>query len=108
MASGLRWFCRSGDRPYENVPRTGSPASTRKNRRAQSPLTSHATLPKEAPLSNTTHHNDRIPTDPTHAVALLLLAAALTSQLTPDQTQTLTAVFGLAGALAPHLPRGGR
>ena len=108
MASGLRWFCRSGDRPYENTPRTGSPASTRKTRRAQSPLTSHATLPKEAPLSNNALNNDRFPTDPTHLAVLLLLAAALTSQLTPDQTQTLTAVFGLAGALAPHLPRGGR
>jgi hypothetical protein len=59
-------------------------------------------------LSNTTHHNDRIPTDPTQLVVLLLLAAAVISQLTPDQTQTLTAVFGLAGALAPHLPAGRR
>lgn len=79
-----------------------------RTRRAQSPLTSHADLPNEAPLSNNALNNDRFPTDPTQLLALLLLAAAVISQLTPDQTQTLTAVFGLAGALAPLLPREGR
>lgn len=59
-------------------------------------------------MTGTIHHNDRIPTDPTHLAVLLLLAAAVIARLTPDQTQTLTAVFGLAGTLAPFLPQGGR
>lgn len=108
MVVGLRWLCRSGDRPAKNVPRTGTPASTRKARRAQSPPSATPTFPTRPLLSETTHHNDRFPTGPTQLAGLLLLATALVSQLTPDQAQTLTAVFGLAGTLAPLLPAGRR
>jgi hypothetical protein len=71
-------------------------------------LTSHADLPNEAPLSNNAHHNDRFPTDPTQLLALLLLAAAVISQLTPEQAGALSAVFGFATTIAPFPPRGGR
>lgn len=59
-------------------------------------------------MTGTTHHNDQIPTDPTRLAGLLLLAAAIVSQLTADQAEALAACIGLAGALNPWIPRGGR
>lgn len=59
-------------------------------------------------MADSTRLNDQIPTDPTHLVGLLLFAAAVIGQLTTDQAQALTQVLGLAGTIAPFLPRGGR
>ena len=59
-------------------------------------------------MSGTTAYNGQIPTDPTHLTGLLLLAAAVVGQLRPDQTETLTAVFGFAATVVPFLPRGRR
>jgi hypothetical protein len=59
-------------------------------------------------LTENHHLNGQIPTDPTQLAVLLLAAAAITSQLTTDQTAALTQLFGLAGTIAPLLPRGGR
>jgi hypothetical protein len=59
-------------------------------------------------MSGTTSYNGQIPTDPTQLAGLLLFAAAVVGQLSPDQTETLTAVFGLAATVVPFLPRGGR
>jgi hypothetical protein len=59
-------------------------------------------------MSGTATYNDQIPTDPTQLAVLLLFAAAAVGQLTPDQTETVTAVFSFAATIVPFLPRGGR
>lgn len=53
-------------------------------------------------------NNDRFPTDPTHLASLLVLAAAIVGQLSPEQADAVSAVFGFATVIAPFLPRGGR
>jgi hypothetical protein len=59
-------------------------------------------------MTGSTTHNGQIPTDPTTLAGLLLFAAAVIGQLTPEQADALTQVFGFAGTIAPYLPRGGR
>ncbi len=59
-------------------------------------------------MSENALNNDRFPTDPTQLVALLLLAAAVIGQLTPEQAGAVSAVFGFATTIAPFPPRGGR
>lgn len=59
-------------------------------------------------MSESRTHNGQIPTDPTQLAALLLIAAAVIGQLTPEQADTLSNTIGFAGALLPFLPRGGR
>lgn len=59
-------------------------------------------------MSENVRYNDRIPTDPTQLVALLLLATAVIGQLTPEQAGAVSAVFGFATTIAPFPPRGGR
>jgi hypothetical protein len=59
-------------------------------------------------MADSTCLNDQIPTDPTTLAGLLLLAAAVIGQLTPEQADALTHAFEFAGVIAPFLPRGGR
>ncbi|WP_371099920.1 hypothetical protein [Streptomyces sp. PU_AKi4] len=59
-------------------------------------------------MSENVRYNDRFPTDPTQLVVLLLLAAALAGQLTPEQAGAVSAVFGFATTIGPFPPRGGR
>jgi len=61
-------------------------------------------------MTGTTHPNDRIPTDPTVLLALLLAVVYVAGHLTPDQTAALTAVGGLAelARTVLHATRGGR
>lgn len=59
-------------------------------------------------MTNSGTQNGQIPTDPTTLAGLLLLAAAVTSQLTPEQADALSQIFGLAAAVTPFVPRGGR
>ena len=59
-------------------------------------------------MSRTTSYNGQIPTDPTHLVGLLLLAAAVVGQLNPEQVDAVSAVFSFATVVVPFLTRGGR
>jgi hypothetical protein len=59
-------------------------------------------------MTGTTTQNGQIPTDPTQLAGLLLLAVAVTSQLTPEQADALIQMCGLAATVVPFLPRGGR
>ncbi|MDX2986528.1 hypothetical protein [Streptomyces caniscabiei] len=59
-------------------------------------------------MSGTTSHNGQIPTEPTQLVGLLLFVAAVVGQLSPEQADAVSAVFGFATVIAPFLPRVGR
>jgi hypothetical protein len=59
-------------------------------------------------MTGTIRINGQIPTDPTQLAGLLLLAAALVGQLTPEQADALSQMCGLAATVVPFLPRGGR
>jgi hypothetical protein len=59
-------------------------------------------------VTETRPQNGQIPTDPTTLAGLLLLAAAVIGQLTPEQADALTQMCGIAGTIAPFLQRGGR
>lgn len=56
-------------------------------------------------MSQNNQHNGRIPTDPHTALILALLAAAVISQLTAEQANTLAALAELLPWLLHERPR---
>ncbi len=66
------------------------------------------TFPTGAIMTSSTTQSGQIPTDPNTLAGLLLLAAAVIGQLSPDQRDTLSQVLVFATTIAPFLPRGGR
>lgn len=59
-------------------------------------------------MAETASTNDQNQPDPIHLAALLTCVAIVIGRLTPDQTEAVTAVFGLSTTIVPFLPQGRR